>query len=102
LKLVNNALFAANIQLAAQAERVANELGVDTMTLARVLQDSSGGSYVMGLIATMGSTEALVSGAGHYMRKDIDVVRHVADDLGVDLGILGDVLDGGPARFEAP
>ena len=33
------------------------------------------------------------------MRKDIDVVREVVDGLGVDLGILGDVLDGGPARF---
>ena len=30
------------------------------------------------------------------MRKDIDVVRGVADELGVDLGILGQVLDGGP------
>ena len=30
------------------------------------------------------------------MRKDIDVVREVVDGLGVDLGILGDVLDGGP------
>jgi len=99
VKLVNNALFAANIQLVAQAEQIANDLGVDTPTLSRVIQESSGASYVMGLIAMMGSTTTLVDAAGHYMRKDIDVVREVVDGLGVDLGILGDVLDGGPARF---
>ncbi|HEU5308580.1 MAG TPA: NAD(P)-dependent oxidoreductase [Acidimicrobiia bacterium] len=101
VKLVNNALFAANIQLVAQAEQIANDLGVDTPTLARVIQESSGASYVMGLIAAMGSTRTLVDAAGHYMRKDIDVVREVVDGLGVDLGVLGEVLDGGPARFEA-
>jgi 3-hydroxyisobutyrate dehydrogenase-like beta-hydroxyacid dehydrogenase len=99
VKLVNNALFAANIQLVAQAERVANELGVDTSTLASIVQRSSGASYVMGLIAFTGSTPTLVEAAGHYMRKDIDVVRGVADELGVDLGILGEVLDGGPMTF---
>ncbi len=99
VKLVNNALFAANIQLVAQAEQIANDLGVDTPTLARVVQESSGGSYVMGLIAAMGSTKSLVDAAGHYMRKDIDVVHEVVDGLGVDLGVLGEVLDGGPARF---
>jgi 3-hydroxyisobutyrate dehydrogenase-like beta-hydroxyacid dehydrogenase len=100
VKLVNNALFAANIQLVAQAEQLANDLGVDTPTFARVIQESSGASYVMGLVTTMGSITTLVDIAGHYMRKDIDVVRDVVDGLGVDLGILGTVLDGGPARFE--
>jgi len=101
VKLLNNALFAANMQLVAQAERLANELGVDTKTFADVIQQSSGASYVMGLIAAMGSSSALVDAAGHYMRKDIDVVREVADGLGIDLGILGQTLDGGPVRFEA-
>lgn len=101
VKLLNNALFAANMQLVSQAEQLANELGVDTATFAGVVQQSSGASYVMGLIAAMGSSSALVDAAGHYMRKDIDVVREVADGLGVDLGILGQALDGGPVRFEA-
>ena len=101
VKLVNNALFAANIQLVAQAEQIANGLGVDTTTLATVVQQSSGASYVMGLIAAMGSSASLIEAAGHYMRKDIDVVREVTDDLGVDLGVLGLALDGGPARFTA-
>jgi 3-hydroxyisobutyrate dehydrogenase-like beta-hydroxyacid dehydrogenase len=99
VKLVNNALFAANIQLVAQAERVANELGVDTPTLASVIQQSSGASYVMGLIAFMGSADRLVETAGHYMRKDIDVVRAVATGLGIDLGVIGQTVDDGPANF---
>ena len=39
--------------------------------------------------------------AGHYMRKDVDVVREVADGLGIDLGILGQVAEEGPITFEA-
>jgi 3-hydroxyisobutyrate dehydrogenase-like beta-hydroxyacid dehydrogenase len=101
VKLLNNALFAASLQLVAQAEQIANALGVDTPTFARVIQESSGASYVMGLVAMMGSTSTLVDAAGHYMRKDIDVVREVVGGLGVDLGILETVLDGGPVRFEA-
>ncbi len=101
VKLVNNALFAANMQLVAQAEHIANELGVDTATLAEVVQQSSGSSFVMGLLTSMQSTDQLVAAAGHYMRKDIDVVREVAEGLGVDLGILGHVADEGPITFEA-
>jgi 3-hydroxyisobutyrate dehydrogenase-like beta-hydroxyacid dehydrogenase len=83
----------------AQAEQIANELGVDTATLASVIQQSSGSSFVMGLVANMGSSTALVDAAGHYMRKDIDVVRQVAAGLGIDLGVLGEAVDGGPADF---
>jgi 3-hydroxyisobutyrate dehydrogenase-like beta-hydroxyacid dehydrogenase len=101
VKLLNNALFAANIQLVAQAELVANELGVDTPTLASVIQQSSGASYVMGLVTFMGSATHLIETAGHYMRKDIDVVRDVAAGLGVDLGVIGQAVDGGPADFTA-
>jgi hypothetical protein len=53
----------------------------------------------MGLVANMGSSTALVDAAGHYMRKDIDVVRQVAAGLGIDLGVLGEAVDGGPADF---
>ena len=64
-------------------------------TLAGVIQQSSGASYVMGLIAGWARRATLVDAAGHYMRKDIDVVREVVDGLGVDLGVLGQALDGG-------
>ena len=80
---------------------MANELGVDTPTLATVIQQSSGASYVMGLVTFMGSATHLIETAGHYMRKDIDVVREVAAGLGVDLGVIGHAVDGGPADFRA-
>ncbi len=99
VKLVNNALFAANIQLVAEAERIGNSLGVDTKTLATVISRSSGASYVMGLIPFMGSVDDLVDAAGHYMRKDIDVVRTVAAELELSLGIIGDIVDDGPVTF---
>jgi 3-hydroxyisobutyrate dehydrogenase len=99
VKLVNNALFAANIQLVAEAERIANALGVDTVTLATVVSRSSGASFVMGLVPFMGSIDALVAAAGHYMRKDIDVVTTVAAELGVDLGVIGRIVDDGPVTF---
>lgn len=99
VKLLNNALFAANLQLVAEAERIANAVGVDTVTLATVVSRSSGASFVMGLLPFMGSTDALVAAAGHYIRKDIDVVTTVAAELGVDLGVIGRIVDDGPVTF---
>jgi 3-hydroxyisobutyrate dehydrogenase-like beta-hydroxyacid dehydrogenase len=101
VKLVNNALLASNMQLAVQAEVIANQLGVATSTFAPVIQASSGASYAMGLIEKMGSSEQLVKLAGHYLKKDSEVVKEVLADLDVDLGIIGEVIDHGPATFEA-
>jgi 3-hydroxyisobutyrate dehydrogenase-like beta-hydroxyacid dehydrogenase len=99
VKLVNNAIFAANIQLVAEAERIAKDLGVDATTLANVVQQCSGASYVMGLLSGVGSSKVLVDLAGHYMRKDFDVVSEVASELDVDLGIIGEIVDHGPVTF---
>jgi 3-hydroxyisobutyrate dehydrogenase-like beta-hydroxyacid dehydrogenase len=99
VKLINNALFAANIQLAAAAEHVAGQLGVDIGTLASTIAHCSGASYAMGVIAAMGSTNALIAAAGRFLRKDVDMVNAVAGELGVDLGLLSRVADGGPATF---
>lgn len=101
VKLINNALLASNLQLAVQAEAIAQRLGVETAVFAPVIQASSGGSYAMGLIEKMGSTEQLVKLAGHYLKKDSEVVKEVLGALDVDLGIIGEVIDHGPATFEA-
>jgi 3-hydroxyisobutyrate dehydrogenase len=101
IKLINNALFAANIQLAAEAERVGNALGIDTDMLAGIIQRCSGATFVMGVVANFGSTAALVDAAGHFMRKDVDVVTEVAAGLGIDLGLLGQVAHGDAVTFEA-
>ena len=87
VKLVNNALFAAQHPTRRASRSRSRTTSVSTRRRSRAsIQESSGASYVMGLIASMGSTDTLVDAAGHYMRKDIDVVREVVDGLGVDLG----------------
>jgi 3-hydroxyisobutyrate dehydrogenase-like beta-hydroxyacid dehydrogenase len=101
VKLLNNALLAANTQLAVQADMLANELGIETTVFTPVIQASSGASYAMGVINSIGSTQKMVELAGHYLRKDADVVQQVLGDLGVDLGIIGEVIERGPARFQA-
>ena len=101
VKLLNNALLSANTQLAVQADTIANQLGVETAVFAPVIMESSGASYAMGVIRSMGSTQKMVELAGHYLRKDADVVQEVLGELGVDLGIIGEVIDRGPAQFQA-
>ena len=101
VKLINNTLFAANTQLVAEAERIGRALGADPVMLARVIQRSSGASYVMGLLEQLGSTDAFVGLAGHFIRKDVDVVNAVAADIGIDLGLLGEVANADAVDFGA-
>jgi 3-hydroxyisobutyrate dehydrogenase-like beta-hydroxyacid dehydrogenase len=101
VKLINNTLFAANTQLVAEAERIGRSLGADPVALSDIVQRSSGASYVMGLLAQFGSTQAFADLAGHYMLKDLAVVNEVAAELGVDLGLLGRVANADAVAFEA-
>ena len=100
VKLLNNALFAAHVELVADAERVAGQFGIDPVTLATVIQASSGASNVMGLALRGGSIHQLVQGAGHYLAKDFAAVRAVTDELGVDLGVIRRAVEEGPVTFE--
>lgn len=92
VKLLNNALFAAHLRLATEVERIARTLGVEMVDIAAAVQRSSGASYAMGVVERMGSTAAVVDAAGHFLRKDVAAVQEVAADLGVELGLLGDVI----------
>jgi len=94
VKLVNNAVLAANLQIACDAERVARELGIELSALAAVLHVSSGQSFALDMMAGLGGTEKAVSLAGHFLRKDVDAVKDAAAELGLDLGLLGQVADG--------
>lgn len=88
VKLLNNLLFGAHVQLAVEAAGVAEAFGLDVGLLARTLHTCSGASYAMDLVAASGSAEALLQGAGPYVRKDVRVAREVADYLGVSLGTI--------------
>jgi 3-hydroxyisobutyrate dehydrogenase-like beta-hydroxyacid dehydrogenase len=100
VKLINNALFAAHVQLAGEAARIAAGFGADMATVAAAIQQSSGASYAMDVVLAMGSIERTTALAGPFLRKDIDTVSAVASELDIDLGELGHVLAHGPLSFE--
>ena len=102
VKLVNNILLAANLQVGLAGLRVGEALGVDAGEVARAIVHCSGGSYALNMIARSGSAQAVIDGAGRFLRKDIDVATKVASELGIDLGFAGHVAEDGPASFGAP
>ena len=92
VKLVNNALFVAQVGLAIDAVRVAGSLGIEEQAVLAALQHGSGASRALEVVARGPSVEAIPSRLGDLMRKDLAVVRDVAGRAGADLGIIGTVL----------
>ncbi|MBV9952900.1 MAG: NAD(P)-dependent oxidoreductase [Acidimicrobiia bacterium] len=101
VKLLNNALFAANVQLTGEIERITAGLGIELAQVAAAIQSSSGASYAMGVVAQIGSATALAEAGGHFLAKDVAVVKEVAAELGVDLGLLTHVAEHGPLTYAA-
>jgi 3-hydroxyisobutyrate dehydrogenase-like beta-hydroxyacid dehydrogenase len=91
VKLVNNALFTANMALVREAEALASRLGLDSETVLRSVSHSSGGSYALGVVLQRGSAAETWQQIGYYMKKDLAILDQVAADLDVDLGMLRDV-----------
>ena len=100
VKLLNNALFAAHLQLAGEVERVAEDFGMQMSMVAPAIMQSSGSSYAMGVVSRFGSLAAAAAAAGPFLAKDVALVDEVVGELGVDLGLLGYVNDHGPVSFE--
>jgi 3-hydroxyisobutyrate dehydrogenase-like beta-hydroxyacid dehydrogenase len=92
VKLVNNALFVAQVGLAVDAVRVAGSLGIDEKAILAALQHGSGASRALGVVARGGSVDSVAERLADLMSKDVGVVREVARGAGVDLGIIGTVL----------
>jgi 3-hydroxyisobutyrate dehydrogenase-like beta-hydroxyacid dehydrogenase len=92
VKLVNNALFVAQVGLAIDAVRLAGSLGIGEQAILSALQHGSGASRALGVVARGGSVEAVAERLADLMRKDVDVVLEVAQRTAADLGIIGTVL----------
>ncbi|WP_078652554.1 NAD(P)-dependent oxidoreductase [Streptomyces sp. NRRL F-525] len=92
VKLVNNALFVAQVGLAVDAVRVAGSLGIDENVILAALQHGSGASRALGVVARGGSVDSVAVRLADLMSKDVAVVREVARSTGADLGIIGTVL----------
>jgi len=88
VKLVNNALFAANIGLLAQAAKLAAEFGVEESVLLSALPHGSSASFALSAVARRGSVTAFAEAVREFLGKDVAVVRDVAADLGASLGVL--------------
>ena len=94
-KLVNNVLFAANLRLANDALALGSQFELDPALLAQVLQNGSGASYSVGVVAnTGGSLAPFASRAGPLLRKDVGIVDAVAGLRGAETGMLVTVADG--------
>lgn len=88
VKLVNNALFTAQIGLLSEAVRLGTELGIEEETLLRALPHGSAASRAASFAAAKGSVAAVAEAIGAFVGKDVDIVRKVAAELGGDLGGL--------------
>jgi 3-hydroxyisobutyrate dehydrogenase len=92
VKLVNNALFVAQVGLAIDAVRLAGSLGIEEQAIPAAVQHGSGASRALGVVARGGSVDTVAERLADLMLKDVTVVREVARRAGADLGIIGTVL----------
>ncbi|AYJ50329.1 NAD(P)-dependent oxidoreductase [Rhodococcus sp. P1Y] len=98
-KLVNNAVFASNVAILGAAGRIGRQLGLHEPTLVQCLQRGSARSAALDGVARAGSAAAFAHSVGEFLGKDIAVVREVAADLEIDLGVLDSILEeDAPAR----
>jgi 3-hydroxyisobutyrate dehydrogenase-like beta-hydroxyacid dehydrogenase len=88
VKLVNNALFAAQVELVADAVRLGAALGVPEAVLLDSLPHASSASRALAGVAARGSVAAFADTVGEFVGKDVAVVRAVAGEHGADLGAL--------------
>ena len=93
VKLVNNALFVAQVGLAIDAVRLAGALGIEEAAILAALQHGSGASRGLAVVAGGGSVAAVAGRLGALMEKDVAMVRSASAHAGVDLGVLGAVLE---------
>jgi len=100
VKLVNNALFAAQIGLLCDAVRLGAQLGIDEATLLGALPHGSARSRALAGVAGRGSVAMFAAAVAEFLRKDLHVVRTVAAELGADLGALEAALNAVPDAVE--
>jgi 3-hydroxyisobutyrate dehydrogenase-like beta-hydroxyacid dehydrogenase len=85
LKLLNNLLFAANLQNAVEIARIAAKQGFSMEDCARVIQECSGASYANGLLQGPAPAESVLGRARPYLAKDLATVLANAAEAGIDL-----------------
>jgi 3-hydroxyisobutyrate dehydrogenase-like beta-hydroxyacid dehydrogenase len=95
LKLLNNVVFAANVQVALEVARFAEQVDIPLADVLAVLHSSSGGTKALDYLAAFGDAAAYAQQVRPFMVKDVAVYEQVATSIGLDLGLLGAVVQGG-------
>jgi 3-hydroxyisobutyrate dehydrogenase-like beta-hydroxyacid dehydrogenase len=90
IKLVNNLLWVAHSQLAFDARRLIEGLGLEPEATLQVILDCSGASDAQNVFAKPG-WEKTFDFMRPYMVKDASAAAEAAREAGVDLGVLGAV-----------
>ena len=91
IKLINNALFVAQVGLAVDAVRLAGSMGISEEQILAAVAQGSGASRALSSVGWIGAN-AVGTRLGELMSKDISVVRAAAERAGADLGLIGQVL----------
>jgi 3-hydroxyisobutyrate dehydrogenase-like beta-hydroxyacid dehydrogenase len=97
VKLINNALFAAQIGLISAAVEFGERLGVPESTLLAALPHASAGSRALDNISRAGSAASFRAVVGEFLSKDVATVRATAAELGAGLSVLDTIIDTGLA-----
>ncbi len=88
VKLVNNALFTAQLGLVTEAARLGRGLGVDEGVLLTALGHGSAASRALAGAASRGSADRFIDDVREFVDKDLAVARETADGIGARLGAL--------------
>jgi 3-hydroxyisobutyrate dehydrogenase-like beta-hydroxyacid dehydrogenase len=92
VKLLNNLLFGAHVELAFEAARLCEAFGLDPVLVTDTLRTGSGSSYALGLIPALGSADELLRKAGPFLHKDVTTAQEVAYGIRAELGSLDAVI----------
>ncbi|MFG1923306.1 NAD(P)-dependent oxidoreductase [Cryptosporangium sp. NPDC048952] len=97
IKLVNNALFVAQVGLAIDAVRLGAEWGLPVEQILPALEHGSGASRALSAVGWIG-LDQVAARLAELMLKDVDVLTAVAARSGTELGLLGEVLGSDAVR----
>lgn len=89
LKLINNIVFAANVQVGLEVAALAEAAGIPMASVYEVLGASSGGTRAIGYMEQSGSPQIYADNVQPFMIKDVEACEQVAAAMGLDLGLLG-------------
>lgn len=93
VKLVNNAVFAAQIGLLSHAAPLGRQWGLDETVLLDALTHGSAASRALEGVVRRGSVAEFARATEEFLGKDLHVVQQVAGELGGDLGALSAAID---------